>query len=541
MKTQFIFFLFLLLYSTHSQAQQWLPEDTFAFAAITLVNPDNSPYSGNITLIGKKPGRKFTATLKKGYVKVKLPFNDTYTIICQGVKNHKQVTLGDYPYLTSEFNSCTYRVAWVNFHYQNPAGEPIPNEKFEARGINRDTVYTGITNSKGDVKLMVPFEDAYSLSVKYRPDFEVIRARELGQPYTTINVKLIWKGSKALEMEKAIADSLVRDSEQKHQAYLVQLEKDRILDSIHNSIKILSSEAKFFEEILKLNDSKLVDLRSAKAPFSKETVLADFKKNLVDKAVDGNNLAWTGSSGNCSAGGISEEAKAIFLAHINYFRRMAGVSENVVWSEEKNKHCQECALMCAANYDINHHPPTDWSCYTQSGASACGYSNLSLGGIDYPLGHISMYIDDFGEHNYSVGHRRWLINPYSNEMGIGATPNGTAIAVFPNYSKPMDSKTRDGFVAWPPRGYVPEQIIYDRWSFGIIDGDLEHAKVEMLDKDGRKIKLNVLKMAYGYAIPTIVWEPAFDKMKKGQRYEIVISNVKVQGQRYVYRYWVEAV
>lgn len=540
MKPQYLFLLLSLLYSTHNQAQQWQAADTFAFAAINLVNPDNSPYTGNITLIGAKPGRKFTVAVKKGFAKVKLPFNDQYTLICQGVINYKMVQVGDYPYLTSEYKSFTRRWAWVNFHYQNAAGEPIPDEKFYAKGIHQDTVYTAITNDKGDAKLMVPFEDAYSLSVKYRPDFEVIRARELGQPYTTINVKLIWKGSKKLEWERAIADSLQADAEKKYQAFLVQLEKDRVLDSIHNAIRILSPEAKYFEEILKLKDSKVIDLRNAKVPFSKEAVLADFKKNILDKTVNEKNLLWTGGT-NCTAGEISAEAKSIFLSQINYFRRMTGVSDAVVWNEEKNKHCQECAMMCAANVEINHHPPANWSCYSKTGASACGYSNLSSGPISMYWGHIAMYIDDFGESNYSVGHRRWLLNPFANELGIGATTQGTAVAVFPDYSKTTNSKTRDEFVAWPPRGYVPEQIIYPRWSFGAIDGNFDHAKVEMLDKDGRKIKLDVLKLSYGYAIPTIVWEPSFVNMTKGQRYEVIISNVKVQGQRMVYRYWVEAV
>jgi len=539
-KLIFIFFFFIL-HSYTCQAQFNAPEDTFAFAKITLLNVDHSGYTGNIQLIGTKPGRKYTATLKKGYAKVKLPFNDVYTIRWKGIDNHKTLRIGDFPYLTHAYKSYTYRSATINFHYQTRQGKPLPNEKVLAKGINRDTVYSATTDENGNASLLVPFEDAYSMSVKYRPDFKIIRARELGQDYTKIFVKLVWRGSKAVDIEKAYRDSLDKENEIRHEEYLKELEKERIRDSIHRAIDLLSEKEKYFEKVLKLQQSTVVDLRKDAPPFTKEEALADYKKSLIDNAVDENLLNWTGSRENCKAGEISAQAKENFLVHINYYRRMTGVWDGVYWNDEKSKNCQKCALMGSVNGTINHHPPSCWSCYSQEGASACGYSNLSLGSMDYSLGHVSMYIDDFGDNNYSVGHRRWLLNPRANEMGIGATDDRTAIAVFPAYSKPQHKEVRDDFVAWPPRGYVPYRIIFPRWSFGIEDGHFEDAKVEMLDKNGQKIKLTTLKQSQGYGVPTIVWEPKFERMEKGQRYEVVISNVKVQGERFLYRYWVEAI
>jgi hypothetical protein len=517
------------------------PEDTFAFAKIRIKNTDHSGYTGKIKMIGERRGITYTANLTKGYAKVKLPFDDTYTIYCEGHKNRKKLKIGDFPYVTFDYNSYIYRFALINFLYQKPGGSPLAGETLWAKGIHHDTSYTAITDSKGRASMMVPFEDAYSMSVKYRPDFQVVRAREMGQPYTIINVQLVWKGSEQTEREWVHSDSLKKIYEKNQEAWRKKRAEEKKVDSIHNAVLLLSDKTRYYEKFLKLKNSIVIDFRKEPVPFSKTEVMQDFEINLKNNEVNYENLGWSGKSSDCNAGTISKEAKAKFLAHIKFFRRLCGVSENVVFDDNLNKNCQKCAMMCRANSTIDHHPPADWKCYVPEGAAACGYSNLSLGSIDYPLGHISMYIDDFGVDNYSVGHRRWIINPNANKMGIGATLSGTALAVFPDYSCPRNSDTRDGFVAWPPRGYVPQQLIFDRWSFGVEDGVFKNAKVEMLDSDGRKIKLKTLKLSGGCGVPTIVWEPQTGKLKKGDRYEVILSNVKIHGKRYLYQYWVEVI
>ncbi|MCP4442449.1 MAG: CAP domain-containing protein [Aureispira sp.] len=536
------------LITSISQAQ-WSAADTFAFATIKLYHPDGSGYTGNIELTGEKRNQKYTATLNKGYAKVKLPFNDLYTIHCQGIENHKKLLIREVPYVTHQFESYTYRFLILNFQYKNKKGQAIPNEVLTVRGLYKKDNYTATTNQKGLAKLVIPLKNAYALSVKYRPDFKIIQAGERGQPYTTMPVLLVWKGSKTTDKEAAIADSLRVLDSLDHEKWLVYMEEQRIEDSIHNAVAQAekenakySKDIKHFEKILKLGKSEIVDLRKTKVPFTKEEAKKDFQKSLIDHAVSVKLLGWSGSKEECKAGNISEEAKANFLVQVNYFRRMAGLWDGVYWNHDKNVNCQKCALMGYANGDIEHFPPKDWSCYVQNGARACGYSNLHMGNIGSGLGPIDAFMDDYGIHNYAVGHRRWIINPSSNEMGIGATPQGAVLAVFPNYNEAKhNDQIRDGFIAWPPRGYVPQQIVYPRWSFGVENGDMTHAKVEMLDKDGRKIKLKQLELVNGYGSPTIVWEPSFRDIKVGERYEIIVFNVKKYGKRYLYRYWVEAI
>ena len=68
-------------------------------------------------------------------------------------------------------------------------------------------------------------------------------------------------------------------------------------------------------------------------------------------------------------------------------------------------------------------------------------------------------------------------------MGTGDVPSANNLWndlwVFDtNYSAPRPG-TRDGFVAWPPKGYVPYQAVYPRWSFSYPGADFSGASVTM--------------------------------------------------------------
>ena len=70
----------------------------------------------------------------------------------------------------------------------------------------------------------------------------------------------------------------------------------------------------------------------------------------------------------------------------------------------------------------------------------------------------------------------------------------------------------DGFVAWPPRGYVPSELVHPRWSFGLADADFDDATVTMTvaGPDGQEaVPLEVVTRHSlpGYVpSPIIVWE-----------------------------------
>ena len=65
---------------------------------------------------------------------------------------------------------------------------------------------------------------------------------------------------------------------------------------------------------------------------------------------------------------------------------------------------------------------------------------------------------------------------------------------------------RDGFVAWPPPGYVPYQVVHPYWSFSIAGADLISASVRML-KDGMPISVTVAPVVMRYGDNTLAWVP----------------------------------
>jgi type II secretory pathway pseudopilin PulG len=77
-------------------------------------------------------------------------------------------------------------------------------------------------------------------------------------------------------------------------------------------------------------------------------------------------------------------------------------------------------------------------------------------------------------------------------------PDATVLAVNP--------ANREEFVAWPPPGYVPFQVVFPRWSFSHPSADFSQASVTMT-QDQQNIALSLETVMNGYGENTIVWVP----------------------------------
>lgn len=125
---------------------------------------------------------------------------------------------------------------------------------------------------------------------------------------------------------------------------------------------------------------------------------------------------------------------------------------------------------------------------------------------------MSLYVNDFGSGNYFVGHRRWLLCPYKGAFGTGSvgesTRSANALWVFGNVVSRPATPTK---VTWPPEGYVPYQVVYDRWSFSLnSDPSASYGSATVtMTENGSAIPLSVVSTANnGYCDNTIVWEPS---------------------------------
>ncbi len=277
-------------------------------------------------------------------------------------------------------------------------------------------------------------------------------------------------------------------------------------------------------------------------PTDRQTSLDYF--NQVYRASEGIPISWTGSHADCNAGETSPTFREAVQLRINYFRSMAGVPGTIQLSDEYSRKAQQAALMMSVNGQLSHNPPPSWLCYTAEGAQAAGSSNLFLG--VYGPAAITGYMEDPGSGNYFVGHRRWILYPQTLQMGTGDIPNtggywpSNALWVFDENMWNPRPETREEYVAWPPPGYTPYQVVFPRWSFAYADADFSGATVAM-SSGGQNIPVALQPVVNGYGENTFVWVPDIpigSPPPTDITYEVTVTGVKVNGVPHIFTYQV---
>ncbi len=274
--------------------------------------------------------------------------------------------------------------------------------------------------------------------------------------------------------------------------------------------------------------------------------------NTVYLSSEGIPLGWTGGYSGCDPGTTSGDSQDAVLRRINYFRAMAGVPAAVVMNDGYSAKAQQAALMMSAQSSLSHFPPPGWACYTAEGAEAAASSNLAWGSAGADA--IDGYMEDYGQGNTAVGHRRWLLYPQTRTMGTGDVPGdgqvraANATWVFDgNYGKTRPD-TREAYVAWPPPGYVPYTQVYTRWSFSHPDADFGSASVNV-SSNGIPVAVRLEALASGVGEPSLVWyaiganpnapEPP-SKPTQDIEYSVDIRGVRLGGQTVGFAYTVRA-
>ena len=267
---------------------------------------------------------------------------------------------------------------------------------------------------------------------------------------------------------------------------------------------------------------------------------------------------WTGSVNKCTkkpkaqpkkaVGTDSAASKKATIKAVNYFREMAGLKP-VKEDAGLSKLAQQSALIMKANDTLSHWPAPSWKCYSTQGRAASERSNIAIswGAWEGPeLGSgprsIPLYMDDYGDHNVEVGHRRWILNPETSRFGTGSTDNTNALYVYSDKASHNTNPPAKGGVAWPSKGYFPWETVPTsrRWSYSLAPtfdasgwpvAQFDKAKVSMT-RNGKKLKTKVVARD-GYAgNPTLVWETksklAKPKSGKVDTYKVTITGVKGQ-------------
>lgn len=235
------------------------------------------------------------------------------------------------------------------------------------------------------------------------------------------------------------------------------------------------------------------------------------------------NPAFTKTPATCDQGILSRAGLDDTLARLNMHRWLVGLGP-VSDDPAANDLAQKCALVSAWNPagQQAHSPAPTSTCYTQGGAQGAGSSNIAWGN-GTPEQAIDQWLIDNGNES-TMGHRRWLLNPPLDPIGMGHYVGGNnygsaaCITVFSG----GNPGPKPEWIAFPPPGFVPVEITQWIWSVhGSIGGGNDAGVVRM--RDGMAMPVSVRHMAGGYGQPTLTLERQGWAPQVGETYQVTVT------------------
>lgn len=224
---------------------------------------------------------------------------------------------------------------------------------------------------------------------------------------------------------------------------------------------------------------------------------------------------WTGNVAGCAAGTTTTAYRQATIDRVNFYRALAGLPGNIsLAGAAQATDTQAAALIFSANQQLSHAPPSTWACWTQPGSTGASNSNIALGhGSNAAAGPgaIDLYMDDSGSGNSAAGHRRWVLYPPQAQMDSGSVPYNpqwAANALWVLSGWGARPPTPNG-VAWPPRGYIPWQLLpsaSNRWSFAWSNANFANATVSMARNGVALGAPSYEAIQDGYGDNTLVWD-----------------------------------
>ncbi|WP_373047552.1 CAP domain-containing protein [Vulgatibacter sp.] len=210
--------------------------------------------------------------------------------------------------------------------------------------------------------------------------------------------------------------------------------------------------------------------------------------------------AWTGDAASCEPGD-DPDVRAASVVLTNAYRFVAGL-EPVEADPALDEKAQQCAVLMHANRSLSHEPPESWACFDPVARQAASNSNIATAD-GYEAVHL--YMADSGASNSrSLGHRRWILSPPLEQIGVGTTDQFSCMWVVHPFE--VDEAP---FVAWPPPGKVPVEMIHGAtpWSGNVdsIGWSIQSNRIDLagvgvvVREDGveRPVTLHPLLARYG--------------------------------------------
>jgi hypothetical protein len=179
---------------------------------------------------------------------------------------------------------------------------------------------------------------------------------------------------------------------------------------------------------------------------------------------------------SCYPGVLSPARTLQALGDLNQIRALSGLAP-VTYDTAGDPLTQASSLVMVANSALSHEPPQSWACWSQEAADGAISSNLFIQWQWEPSHFIpweSMVGWLIDEWVVSLGHRRWMLDPFLSKISYGAvhgapqTPNPDYPAAFASSLQVVHdeqanlSETDLSWVAYPV-GEYPVELVETEW------------------------------------------------------------------------------
>lgn len=240
--------------------------------------------------------------------------------------------------------------------------------------------------------------------------------------------------------------------------------------------------------------------------------------------------AMTATVTECTIGSIKPGAITDTLVRLNLFRWLEGlgpVSDDAQYDAD----AQACSNLESwwdfDSPDSPHMPTASAKCYTAAGAATAGQSNLAWGSGG-PAQSIDQYMEDNGN-DTTLGHRRWLLNPPLNPIGVGYWEKGgkygnaSCLRVFAS----KGTGPKPSWNAVPPAGFAPLQMAqYKQWSFeGSLAGIAKATASVLRVEDNMALPVTQQALSQGYGQDTMSFLPNGWTAEAGKTYRVTITGL----------------
>lgn len=261
----------------------------------------------------------------------------------------------------------------------------------------------------------------------------------------------------------------------------------------------------------------------------------------------------------CVEGKLSVNERAKILEHINLVRSLHHLPP-VVYDCGDDREAQRAALIMLANQQLDHTPPSSWQCWSSAGRDGAEHSNLLGGGYGAPYelqsagAIVAIWVNDLGIED--VGHRRWILSPFTKSIAIGRVdrvgPNGSvamyAALRWGNCGEPDTPVGGVEYIACPFEDYPVE--LCSPWclaSFSVVADsmnlwanesvDFSRAVIHVTDEHDKEVDVtDKHSNNQGYGLPNcLMWK--MKAVNVGARYRVNIEHVWNGTEEKSYSYW----